>query len=178
MYTMRDETYLVLELFNGYNYVEENVSDSTIGDSSYAVPRFYRSNFKVQKLMLSLDSFKLTRTQKERFTHYYRTKNIHQLTTDVRNIQKKIRASRRSLQEEALQHLLHFDSLRTATTPPRSVVLPVEPNILQFKDYADQYCQHKTQSKEQKNTDLLIAPTTLYNATDLAPIYSLSLIHI
>ena len=171
LYTIQDEAYLVLELFNGHNYIEEPAQDNTAGSDDLPIPQLYRNSFKAQKLIISLDSFKLARTHQEWLTHDYRTKNARQLAANVRAMQEEIQAAKQSLQAEALGELLALGSPETTATVAPPVDLPAAANILQFKAYAEQQHQDQPQEEEQSNADLPTAPLSLYKATDLAPIY-------
>ena len=160
LYTIHDEAYLVLELFNGRNYVEEPAPASTPEHQERAVPPFYRSSFKAQKLIFDLDSFKLKR-KKNQFTNYYRTKNARQLATDARNMKRAIQKAQQSLQAKALGDLAASDSTEAAA----QVVLPAVANILQLKAYA------KQQNQDRANNPNAAVPSGLYKAADLAHIY-------
>jgi len=176
IYTTQDEAYLVLELFNGHNYVEEPSPEYTSSNSDCSVPQFYRSNFKTQKLFLSLDSFKLARTQKELFTHHYRTKNAHQLATDAMSMKKEIQEAECILQTETLHSLLVPSKTKTSAISAAPVDLPTIANILQFKAYAQQQQhQDQTQAREQGDVDLPIASPKLYKQADAVHIYGKAL---
>lgn len=163
LYTIRNDSYLVLELFDGHSYVEEllpNNTAKTVGPAS----SLYRSNFKAQRLIFSLDSFKLSRTDKELFEHYFRAKNASQLVNDAKAMKEKIKAARRTLQSAALGGMVASDIAESTTTATKPVA-----NILEFKAYATQ--QGKSEAVSGTDVDSAITPSPLYKATDLAPIY-------
>lgn len=170
IYTNQDETYLVIELFDGHNYVEEPPQANTAASNDEQVPRFYRSSFKTQKLLLSLESFKLSRTKQELFTNSYGTKNIQQLATDVVAMKNSIQGIRQSLSTEALC-FLKPDSTEPAAATVQENLLEVA-NILHLKAYTEQHHRAKTQSEELRvANDLPQTLSTLYKATDLVHIY-------
>lgn len=171
LYMIQDEAYLVLELFNGHNYIEEPAQENTSGSNDLPIPQLYRNSFKAQKLIISLDSFKLERTQQEWLTDDYRTKNARQLAADVRAMQGEIQAAKHSLQAEALRDLIALGSPETTAAAAVPVDLPAAADILPFKAYAEQQHQDKPQEGEQSAADLPTAPLSLYKATDLAHIY-------
>ncbi|MDX5418042.1 MAG: LptF/LptG family permease [Hymenobacteraceae bacterium] len=74
MYTAYDDTYLVLELFDGNTYVDQG--DGTIRSSN---EQFIRQEFDESKLVFSLSSFNLDRTREELFSDNKMMKNISQL---------------------------------------------------------------------------------------------------
>ena len=171
LYTIQDEAYLVLELFNGHNYIEEPAQGNSPGSNARQLPQFYRSSFKAQRLILSLESFKLYRTKKELFTGFYKTKNARQLAADVVAMKGAIQAAKQSLQEEALRHLIDPGSTEPTAAATAPVDLPAAANILHLKAYAEHH-QGKPQKESPSGvTDLPTEPLKLYKATDLAPIY-------
>ncbi|MHC2990713.1 permease [Pontibacter sp. HJ8] len=76
MYTEHNDNYLVLELFKGNTYVDQN--DGNYRNSS---EQFVREKFDASKIVFSLASFNLDRTREELFSDNKMMKNIDQLTT-------------------------------------------------------------------------------------------------
>ncbi|NEM97926.1 LptF/LptG family permease [Pontibacter burrus] len=74
MYTASNDNYLVLELFKGSIYVNQN-SGAFQGSSE----QFVRQRFGESKLMFSLASFNLSRTREEYFADNKMMKNISEL---------------------------------------------------------------------------------------------------
>lgn len=75
MYTEYDDNYLVLELFRGNTYVDQN-NGGGIRNSS---EQFVREKFDATKIIFSLASFELGRTREELFSDNKMMKNINQL---------------------------------------------------------------------------------------------------
>jgi lipopolysaccharide export system permease protein len=176
IYTIHDEAYMVIELFNGHSYIEEIPQDNIAETHERQVPQFYRSSFESQKLLLSLESFKLARTKKELFANSFKTKNTQRLAADVVAMKSSIRQVTQSLSTEALNRLIQLDSteLAEATTKPDNLLEIA--NVLELKAYAEHYYRDKTQSEQPAiTTDLPIAPSTLYRTTDLSCIYTAAL---
>ena len=76
MYTQHDDNYLVLELFRGQTYVDQN-NDGFRNSSE----QFVREKFDASKIMFSLSSFNLDRTREELFSDNKMMKNIDQLNS-------------------------------------------------------------------------------------------------
>ncbi len=74
MYTEYGDSYLVLELFDGNVYINQN--DGSIRSTG---EQFMRQQFEESKLMFSLSSFDLNRTREEYFSDNKMMKNISQL---------------------------------------------------------------------------------------------------
>jgi lipopolysaccharide export system permease protein len=76
MYTEHNDNYLVLELFKGNTYVDQNH-----GSFRNSSEQFVREKFDASKIVFSLASFSLDRTREELFSDNKMMKNINQLTT-------------------------------------------------------------------------------------------------
>lgn len=77
MYTQYNDNYLVLELFRGNTYVDQNGG----GGYNSSSEQFVREKFDATKIIFSLASFELGRTREELFSDNKMMKNINQLTT-------------------------------------------------------------------------------------------------
>lgn len=76
MYTIMNDRYLKLELFDGHYYSEQAKSDSQ-------VDQFYRTEYKKMDLVFSLSSFDLKRRKEELFQNNRQMKNIDELSHDI-----------------------------------------------------------------------------------------------
>ncbi|WP_420318525.1 LptF/LptG family permease [Ekhidna sp.] len=76
MYTILDERYLKLELYEGHYYSEEPQTDSKID-------RFYRTEYAKMDMVFSLASFDLKRRKEELFQNNRQMKNISELAHDI-----------------------------------------------------------------------------------------------
>ncbi|WP_162426261.1 LptF/LptG family permease [Pontibacter pudoricolor] len=90
MFTEHNDSYLVLELFDGNIYV--NQSNNTLQSTSE--DQFVRQRFEESKIMFSLSSFDLSRTREEYFSDNKMMKNIAELnvvTDSLTNLSQKER---------------------------------------------------------------------------------------
>ncbi|WP_425391052.1 LptF/LptG family permease [Ekhidna sp.] len=76
MYTILDERYLKLELYDGHYYSEEPQSEQSID-------RFYRTEYGKMDMVFSLASFDLKRRKEELFQNNRQMKNISELAHDI-----------------------------------------------------------------------------------------------
>lgn len=76
MYTIMNDRYLKLELYNG-NYYSE------IEDKETEVNQFNRTEYYKMDMVFSLSSFDLTRRKEELFQNNRQMKNIDELTVDI-----------------------------------------------------------------------------------------------
>jgi lipopolysaccharide export system permease protein len=80
MYTIANERYLMMELFNGNHYQE---GDQKNRKSKSGIETFSRTEFSNMKMVFSLASFDLDRTDMDLFAGNKLMKNIERLTEDI-----------------------------------------------------------------------------------------------
>ncbi|NEJ83553.1 LptF/LptG family permease, partial [Rhizobium leguminosarum] len=106
--TIKDGQYLVIELFDGRNYLEKlpekDKNKTSTAPHKVTIPNFYRTSFKAQKVLIDLDVFKLTRTNEKYFTYYHSTKTTREIIKDISKMQAKIKTSQTSLIKDFQQH--------------------------------------------------------------------------
>ncbi|MEP1033370.1 LptF/LptG family permease [Ekhidna sp.] len=83
MYTIMDDRYLKLELYNGHYYSEE-------ASSKTSIDRFYRTEYDKMDMVFSLASFDLKRRKEELFQNNRQMKNISELALDIDSFQHMI----------------------------------------------------------------------------------------
>jgi lipopolysaccharide export system permease protein len=77
MYTVNNDRFLKLELFNGNRYSEDNVTGKSSSLSTNI--RFTRNSFDATTLVFSLASFDMQRTKEEYFASHRRMKTMEEL---------------------------------------------------------------------------------------------------
>jgi lipopolysaccharide export system permease protein len=103
MYTMYDNNYLVFELFNGTNYID--YKSNTGGN--YNETQFVKNAFKQNKMVFSLASFGMKRTDESQFKYHEYMKNISQLNKQADSIRRDIVISQKN-QAENIGQLYNF----------------------------------------------------------------------
>lgn len=88
MYTMYNDNYLIFELFNGRNYMEHQNSFNT-----YDETQFTKNNFRKNKIVFSLESFGIKRTNEDQFRYHEYMKNIGELTQKIDSTRIEINKS-------------------------------------------------------------------------------------
>ncbi|MEM0940289.1 MAG: LptF/LptG family permease [Bacteroidota bacterium] len=89
MYTIMDERYLKLELFDGHYYSEKAKSGNHVDE-------FYRTEFEKMDLVFNLASFDLKRRNEELFQNNRQMKNLTELTNDVDSFKNEMVKQRSS----------------------------------------------------------------------------------
>lgn len=139
MYMIDNERYLVMELFNGetFNELVENQKPNA--------QQFVRNAFEKSKVIFSMESFNLQRTQEELFASHKIMRNVTELKHDV-------------------------DSLRAQKdTLIKSTFVSVKPFYNFAFRYDSSYIGREYKSKKfDYNTDTLLRATVLRYATNSA----------
>ncbi|MBX2962948.1 MAG: LptF/LptG family permease [Cyclobacteriaceae bacterium] len=105
MYTILNERYLKLELFNGYNYTEgASAGQDLVGKSTtYGTETLSRSKFAKTQVVFDLSSFGLTRTDKKWFQGNRIMRNLNELEMDLDSLAGEVKNTK----------LNHYNSYRT-----------------------------------------------------------------
>lgn len=103
MYTDKDKTYLVFELNDGNDYQEYANNSSFTGNGTSASGQFVRNSFKHYKLIISLESFGLQRTDEKQFEYHEYMKNLGELSTLTDSLKKDTRNSQLSVANTSRQ---------------------------------------------------------------------------
>jgi lipopolysaccharide export system permease protein len=92
MYTIRNDRYLVMELFNGHHYSEQEIKAKKRNISDRHKPSPYaRNKFEHSKFVFSMASFDLKRTKEELFAGNRLMKDVGKLKKDVDSLEKDIK---------------------------------------------------------------------------------------
>lgn len=96
MYTIMQERYLKLELFNGYNYTEGASSEQDLSGRKRSGSRntFSRSQFAKTQVVFDLSSFQLETTDKKLFQGNRLMRNIGELETDMDSVDYEVLEAR------------------------------------------------------------------------------------
>ncbi len=118
MYTIMSDRYLVMELFDGHHYSEEEAeTNRKRGSYSQTYPEPYaRNSFERSKVVLSMAAFDLKRTKEELFAGHFLMKSMNELKYDIDSLTGDIKFAK----YEAFANLkakfdYHLDNL---TVPP------------------------------------------------------------
>ncbi|GAB2568077.1 LptF/LptG family permease [Spirosoma areae] len=92
MYTDKDRTYLTFQLFNGNDY-QEYADNNSVSYASSGSPgkgaQFMRNGFKDYRLVISLESFGIKRTDENQFEYHEYMKNLDELSTLTDSLRKE-----------------------------------------------------------------------------------------
>jgi lipopolysaccharide export system permease protein len=96
MYTIMQERYLKLELFNGYNYTEGASSEQDLSGRKRngSSNTFSRTQFSKTQVVFDLSSFALGKTEKNAFSGNRLMRNISELDMDMDSINTEVLEAR------------------------------------------------------------------------------------
>lgn len=123
MYTILQERYLKLELFNGYNYTEGASSEQDLSGRKRTTggETFSRSQFAKTQVVFDLSSFQLETTDPKLFQGNRLMRNISELQTDMDSVDREVLEVRLK-HYESRKNLLTY--LSTRDSGPDTMALP------------------------------------------------------
>lgn len=116
MYTIHDKAYLVFELYNGNQYSESAQSGGAY--SSADNRQFTRSHFGHYKMVVSLESFGLKRTDETQFQYHEYMKDAVELRRVADSLKKEYKKSRDGLFTQSKQYFSY--AFRAETLPKQT----------------------------------------------------------
>ncbi|ELR73381.1 membrane protein, putative [Fulvivirga imtechensis AK7] len=142
MYTIHNDRYLKLELFNGHSYAEGSAaSKATSSNKAGKNDTFRRAKFSRSEFVLDLSSFDLDRTDKDLFKGNRIMRNLRQLKGDVDSV-------RRDIMEKKLQVYADVPYAFYFHLREDSVLMPE--NLRRFKVYNDSIRAEEERIKREK----------------------------
>ncbi len=111
MYTMMNERYLVMELYNGCNYSEQEkeIKQTRSRYNRFEAQPFSRNQFSRSKFVFSMAAFDLKRTKEELFAGHRYMKNTRELSHDIDSMKADIKLAKfeafRNLKNKFNYHL-------------------------------------------------------------------------
>jgi lipopolysaccharide export system permease protein len=120
MYTILNERYLKLELFEGYNYTEgTGTQQDLVGTRSKAnTETISRSKFDKMQVVFDLSSFQLARTDKKWFQGNRIMRNLSELEDDLDSLRKEILNYRLAQYNNYSTYFYYFTRNDSVPLPP------------------------------------------------------------
>lgn len=103
MYTILGKKYLVFELFNGKDYLEDADRGSSLDQSDVAIHEFKKS-----KVVMSLDAFDLQKTDESQFAKNQIMRNNVELSHDADSLRKIITTIKKGYKASYNVYFLYF----------------------------------------------------------------------
>ncbi len=144
MYTILDNKYLVFELFKGSDYSEPSDKTEAVENRS----KFVRNGFNHSKLVYSLSSFGMNKTEEKQFSHHAIMSTTSELSSKSDSLNKElITITNNSLRTATNNYYYHLREKNLNKDPQKKVVvaggwiqkkmlLAQKNNLLDVKEYA------------------------------------------
>lgn len=116
MYTIFDKKYLIFELFNGKDYLEDADRGISNDQTDLAV-----HSFKKSKIVMSLDAFDLHKSEENQFAHHQIMRNSNQLYDDADSLKVMVKNIKDGFITGSSVYYIYFNK-------------PVRPSILKLKN--------------------------------------------
>ncbi|MCI0750262.1 MAG: LptF/LptG family permease [Flammeovirgaceae bacterium] len=139
MYTILNDRYLTLELYNGYNY-QESGSREVTGRSKSGTSTLARSKFARTQVVFDLSSFQLSRTDKKFFQGNRIMRNLSQLDEDIDSVRKQLESQQVSFYAKSFS-FFDFYGLTDSLSLPGSLHLSNAERDSIMKIYRPTYSQ-------------------------------------
>lgn len=118
MYTINNKSYLVFELYNGNQYSENSQGQTRYGTDD-SKP-FSRSKFQHYKMVVSLESFGLKRTDENQFQYHWYMKNAAELRKVADSLRKDYKKTKDGLFTQSKQYFSYaFRKEHLAANAPK-----------------------------------------------------------
>ncbi len=110
MYTILNDQYLKLELFNGYNYREGSPGETDFsGNTGGGADSYQKTKFSKSQIVFDLSSFGLNRTDKRWFQSNRIMRNMRELDLDMDSVTRVIQNEQIAVYSSAAQlYSYHF----------------------------------------------------------------------
>ncbi|MFN8341090.1 MAG: LptF/LptG family permease [Cyclobacteriaceae bacterium] len=142
MYTLYNDQYLKLELYNGYNYSEGTSSERDMMGKEVSDDAVSKTKFDKTEIMFDLSSFALTRTDKRWFQGNRIMRNLDELVHDMDSINGEIKVNQVSVYYNS-KNLFTYHLREDPILPPLA--------LKRFKEHRDSVMAEKA-AKGQNNT--------------------------
>lgn len=122
MYTILNDQYLKLELFNGYNYKEGSAGNSDISgrQGSASEETYSRTEFTKSQIVFDLSSFGLNRTDKKWFQSNRIMRNMKELNKDMDSVSTVIKTEQISIYGST-QNMYYYHFKNDSITWPEDI---------------------------------------------------------
>ncbi len=163
MYTILNDQYLKLELYNGFNYREGGSGEDLSGRQESVEDSYRRTAFTKSQIVFDLSSFGLTRTDKKWFQNNRIMRNMDQLKEDMDSVRKVMRTEDISLYASS-------KSMFTYYSKKDSVVWPEEVKRLKAERDSVAEAAANTPGKEAtifQQREKMLESEVLNNKSDL-----------
>jgi len=169
MYTIDQNNFLVFELFHGTNYAEQVEANQGGGNREL---QLLKNGFKYNKILFSLSSFGMKRTDENQFKYHELMKNIAELNQQADSTRKEIKKTADNQVSILKNYASYQFKSPQKVDSSKKAILPgawIEKKLLETKKgYAQELTYENAHSQAQSVVSQLeLGSTMRYNAEKL-----------
>jgi lipopolysaccharide export system permease protein len=158
MYTILNERYLKLELYNGYNYIEGASSEQEFaGQKSKGkkTESLSRSKFAKSQVVFDLSSFQMIRTEKKWFQGNRIMRNLSELDSDLDSLNDEVLTQKVNYYSSKPTYFVYYSKDDSITMPPDVVKHKAKnDSIIEATVFGDkQRAEAKVEADSTSNND-------------------------
>jgi len=132
MFTIMNNKYLKLELFNGYNYSEGGNMEQDMTGQNSSRDTFSKAKFDKTFVIYDLSAFILERTDKKWFQGNRIMRNLSELNLDMDSVNSEVNQARLSIYDNLTNQSASLSKSFDITLPPELVVLKQKRDSIQM----------------------------------------------
>lgn len=144
MYTILNEQYMKLELFNGFNYTEGASNERELTGNKTHAESLTRSKFEKTQIVFDMSSFQLGNTEKKWFQGNRIMRNLSELNGDIDSLRDQVLQQRLQFYQNSGNYFYYY-------AKDRSTKLPDE--LVAFRDKKNSFYEEKYNSHRNRVTD-------------------------
>jgi lipopolysaccharide export system permease protein len=117
MYTILNEQYMKLELFNGFNYTEGASNERELTGNRGNAESLTRSKFEKTQIVFDMSSFQLGNTEKKWFQGNRIMRNLSELNGDIDSLNDQMLQQRLQFYQNTSNYFYFFNKSETSKLP-------------------------------------------------------------
>jgi lipopolysaccharide export system permease protein len=117
MYTILNEQYMKLELFNGFNYTEGASNERELTGNRGHAESLTRSKFEKTQIVFDMSSFQLGNTEKKWFQGNRIMRNLSELNGDIDSLNNQVLQQRLQFYQNSGSYFYFFNKSETPKLP-------------------------------------------------------------
>lgn len=166
MYTILNEQYMKLELFNGFNYTEGASNERELTGNRGNSESLTRSKFEKTQIVFDMSSFQLGSTKKEWFQGNRIMRNLSQLEGDIDSLRDQVLQQRLAFYQNSNGYFYYYEKNKKLQLPDELVDFENRRNARYEERYNSQA------KKKQIDADAVADTVTVKKDTSEAKIDS------
>ncbi len=158
MYTILNEQYMKLELFNGFNYTEGASNERELTGNKTHAESLTRSKFEKTQIVFDMSSFQLGTTEKKWFQGNRIMRNLSELNGDIDSLRDQVLQQRLQFYQNSGNYFYYYAKNGSVKLPDELVAFQDKRNSSYEEKYNSQ--RNRVVKSEQKKDSSKVKPDT------------------